>query len=72
MWHKPSRVIAYCKKGNLIFDTMQECCEYFSSDKQKLYPTQLSRIIEKNGVWCHEEKDGTYTDIIFDELFEGD
>lgn len=72
MWHKASRVIAYCRKGNLIFDTMIEACEYFSSEKQKLRPSQLRRIIAKNGVWCYEEEDGTYSDIIFDELYEGE
>ncbi len=72
MWHDARRVIAYCKRGNLIFDSMIDACEYFSSDKQRLSPAQLRRIIEKNGVWCYKEEDGTYTDIIFDELYEGE
>lgn len=72
MFHEACRVIAYCKKGNLIFDSMIEACEYFSSDRQKLSPVQLRRIIEKNGVWCYEDEDGTYSDIIFDELYEGE
>lgn len=72
MWHKRARILAYVKNKSMIFDTMTEACDFFSNEKQKLHVSQLRRIIDKNGLWCYEETDGTYTDIIFDELFEGE
>ena len=70
MWHRAHRVIAFYKNASLIFDTMAECCDYFSTDTCRLHVTQLRRIIDRNGVWCYQESDGTYSDVIFDELFE--
>ena len=72
MWHRAHRVLAVYKNKRLIFDTMAECCDYFSSNRKKLHVSQLRRIIEKNGLWCFEEENGTYSDVIFDELFEGE
>jgi hypothetical protein len=72
MWHKAIRILACYKNKNLIFDTITEASDFFSSDRQKLHVSQLRRIIDKNGLWCYQEEDGTYSDVIFDELYEGD
>lgn len=70
MWHESRRVIAYLNNEKLIFDSINRACEYFQELGHQLLPTQLKRIIEKNGVWCYQDQNGNYVDVIFDELFE--
>lgn len=69
MWHDSRRIIAYINHESLIFDSLNRACEYFQELGQSLRPSQLQRIIDKNGVWCFKQ-DNRVVEVIFDELFE--
>ena len=68
-WHNPIKVLALVGKNSMIFDSINEACDYFSDDDHMIKPEQLRRIIQGTGIWQYHEN-GRLVEVTFDELFE--
>ena len=67
---KAKKVVAYEVNGRTrIFDSVNECCEYYNgiADRSNLQNTQVIRLIAGDGLWEYTEN-GKLKQVIFDEL----
>lgn len=73
MWHAGKPVIAHLIQGkkNLVFQSATECAEFFTLEGHKLFPENIRRLCQGDGLWEYEENGKTYQ-VIFDELVTED